>query len=376
MTLPSQRNLFSIPRDVVYLNAATMTPQSKAVEQAGVDGVHFRANPFALTEQDFFDAPEKLRGLFAKMVDAEADDVALISSASYGMAIVEKNIKLEQGQNILVLDEQFPSNVYTWRKMAAACGGKVITVPAPADDNWTAAVLGLLDESVGLVALPNGHWAHGAFIDLVAGSQKVKALGAKLVLDLTQSLGAYPFSVKDVDADFVISSAYKWMFSPYGVAMIYVNKRYHDGEPLEENWLNREGSENFKNLVDYQDGYQKGARRFDVGERQFFLMKQAVMALEQILEWGVENIRDTIAGKNRQLAKLFAPLGFHPADEQYRMPHLMGLRGEGDVPAALISHLKENKVSLSYRGTSIRVAPHVYVDDEDLDNLARILARY
>ncbi|MCG8504945.1 MAG: aminotransferase, partial [Sphingomonadales bacterium] len=111
MALPSQRHLFDIPRDVCYLNAAYMTPLSRAARAAGEVAFGARAAPWTVSPEDFFTGSEELRGLFARLINARADDVALVPAVSYGLATAAANIRLAPGQTILILAEQFPSNV-------------------------------------------------------------------------------------------------------------------------------------------------------------------------------------------------------------------------------------------------------------------------
>ena len=142
-----------------------------------------------------------------------------------------------------------------------------------------------------IVSVPNVHWIDGAFVDLAAIAARCRELGARLVVDGSQSVGALPLDVGAIRPDFLVTVGYKWLLGPFGLGYLYVDERHHAGEPIEQNWINREGSEDFSRLVDYRDEYQPGARRFDVGQRtSFMLTPMAIAALTQILDWGVETI--------------------------------------------------------------------------------------
>lgn len=376
MILPSQRHLFSLPRELCYLNAAYMTPQTKAVEEAGLAATSRRARPWKLSEDDFFTDVERARALFAELIGASADDIAIVPAASYGVAVAARNLALSPGQKIVLLHEQFPSHVYSWQRLAEESGAEIETV-MPSEHGWTGAVLekiNALGEAVAAVALPNYHWANGAPLDLAAIGAAARAVGAELILDTSQSMGAAPLDLAAVDPDYMVAAGYKWLFCPYGISFLYVAPRNQGGVPLEENWINRRDSESFAGLVDYQSEYQPGARRFDVGERACFsMMPAAAAAIAQMLEWGVDNIAETLAAHNRTLGDIFAEAGFAVPDEDARGPHLMGVTAPADLDSGFSARLKEKGVSVSVRGSSLRVAPHVYNDEEDFARLKAAL---
>src|SRR5690606_31037699 len=212
------------------------------------------------------------RRLFATLIGATADDIALVPSASYGLATAARNLPLRMGQKILLLEDQFPSNVYCWRARTEETGARLVTVPTPPDFDWTAAVLAAIDDDVAIASRPHNHWTDGARLDLAAIGAALRKRGAKLVVDATQSLGAMTFDLAAIQPDFLVAASYKWLLGPYSTGFLYVAPAYHAGEPLEYNWLNRRDSEDFTALVNYQDDYQVGARRFDMGERANFAL--------------------------------------------------------------------------------------------------------
>jgi selenocysteine lyase/cysteine desulfurase len=200
----------------------------------------------------------------------------------------------------VVLHDQFPSNVYSWRSLAAQKNAVVKTVPRPVDNDWTPALLESIEDNTAVVAVSNCHWTDGTLIDLEKIGEQCRLKGAALVIDGIQSLGALPFSVERVQPDFLVAGTHKWLLGPYSFGFCYVDSRWHDGMGLEENWMNRADSEDFSRLVDYRDNYQNGARRFDMGESSSFILSPiAAAALKQILDWGVENIALTLQGQNR-----------------------------------------------------------------------------
>lgn len=368
--IPSQRHLFDLPDDVAYLNCAYMSPLMTDVAEAVAAGARRKSRPWEIAPADFFSDVEHARGLFARLIGATADDVAVVPAASYGIAVAARNLPLEAGQRILVLEEQFPSNVYGWRELAKARGAEVVTLSRGQDGDWTRVILDAIDERTGIAALANNHWADGSLIDLERVGAKLRDVGAALVLDLTQSLGAMPFSVPAVKPDFMVAACYKWMMGPYTIGFLYADPKWHDGAPIEQSWMTRSNAEDFAGLVKYVDGFRPGARRYDMGEfANFALMPGAIAALEKLLEWTPDAIAETLGQRTAEIAGKAARLGLQAPPDGARAPHFLGLRFPDAPPENLVGRLAERNVFVSQRGSSMRVTPHLYNTDDDVGRL-------
>jgi selenocysteine lyase/cysteine desulfurase len=231
-----------------------------------------------------------------------------------------------------------------------------------------------LGDDVAIAALPHVQWTSGGRLDLVRIGQACRKVGAALVLDLTQSLGALPFSVSEVQPDFAVAACYKWLMAPYSTGFLYVAPKWHEGRPLEEGWIQRANARDFTSLILYTGSYDEGARRFDMGERSnFALLPAAHHAMKQLLDWGVAEISHTTGTLNRKLAESAAELGFSAPSEECRAPHYLALRRKAGIPAGLPEALARQKVFVSVRGSSVRVTPHVYNSDADVERLIACL---
>jgi len=372
--IPSQRHLFDLPADIAYLNCAYMSPLLKRAAAVGAEAVGRKCQPWRISADDFFTDSERARALFAELLGAGADDIALVPAASYGLAVAAANLRVAPGRRIVVLAEQFPSNVYTWRALAARTGAEVVTIERAADGDWTRALLARLDERVAITAVPHCHWIDGGLLDLAAIGGRCRDVGSALVVDATQSLGALPLDLAAVRPDYLVCPGYKWLLGPYSLGYLYVAPAHQDGRPLEQNWIARAGSEDFARLIDYQDRYQPGARRFDVGERSnFALLPVGIVGLEQLLAWGVDRIAATLAAKTAVIAERAAGLGLRTGPAQLRAGHYLGLRFPGGAPPQLPERLAEQQVYVSVRGASLRVTPHLYNDEADIERLFAVL---
>jgi len=372
--LPCQRHLFDIPEDVAYLNCAYMSPLMRSVVEEGNSGVARKAHPWEITPDKFFTGAEEFRTTAAQLIGATADCVAIVPSASYGIATAALNLPVRKGQRILVLDEQFPSNYYPWQRLAEDRGATLSIVPWPEDGDWTVAALKVLRDDVAIAALPNVQWTSGGRLDLVRIGDACRKFGTALVLDLTQSLGALPFNVREVQPDFAVAANYKWLMGPYTTGLLYVAPKWHGGRPVEENWIQRANARDFAALILYTDKYDDGARRYDMGERSnFALLPAATRALKQLQDWGIAEISGTAGALNRQLALMAAEIGFSSPPEHLRAPHYLCLRRKAGIPEGLSETLASQKVFVSVRGSSIRVTPHLYNSANDVERLLACL---
>ncbi len=371
--IPCQRHLFDIPEDVAYLNCAYMSPLMKVTVDAGTTGLVRKMHPWEITSDKFFTGSEEFRATAAQLFGCTADDIAIVPSASYGIATAARNLPVKKGQSILVLAEQFPSNYHSWERRAEETGGALKIVAWPEDNDWTAAVLHALTADVAIAALPHVQWTSGGRLDVVRIGEACRRLGIALVLDLTQSLGALPFSVQEVQPDFAVAASYKWLLGPYSVGVLYVAPKWQRGLPLEENWIQRANARDFTNLF-YTEDYDAGARRFDMGERSnFALLPAAVRAMKQLLEWNVAQVSETVGAYARQLAAAAAELGLTSPPEQLRAPHYLCLRRKAGISRELPEIMAREKVYVSVRGSSIRVTPHVYNSATDAERLISCL---
>ena len=356
-------------------------PLSKRVVAAGERALRRSAVPTKIAVSDFFTESDGVRTRFARVINApDPARIAIIPAVSYGMAAVARNTAFEPGQNIVVVDEQFPSNIYTWRRTSGATGAELRTVPAPATSvdrgrEWNAAVLEAIDDRTGLVTLPQLHWADGTRFDVERIGARARECGARFVVDGTQSVGAYPFDFRRVQPDALVCAAYKWLTGPYSIGFACFGPAYDEGVPLEETWIVRRGSEDFAGLVRYCDEYQPGAIRYDVGERSnFILLPLLTEALDQVLEWGSQDVQAYCRTLTREAVDELRAMGCWIEEDGARGAHLFGVRVPPTVEIReLVDALHAAQVSVSVRGAAIRVAPYVYNEPADMAALVAVV---
>lgn len=371
-----QKDLFSLHPDSVYLNGAYMSPMLQSVEDAGIKAMIKKRNPNEYTLVDFFDGVADLKKLFAQLINAQPNQIAIAPSTSYGLANVANNIKANGRQKIIVADEQFPSNYYVWSKYARDNDGTVqVILPDETAvgraTSWNQNIIKAIDDNTVLVALSHVHWADGTLFDLAAISQKCKLHGARLIIDGTQSTGIYPFDFDAIGADALISAGYKCLMGPYGMAYCCFSEEFYHGDPIEDSWINRRDSDNFARLVDYKEEYREGAYRYDVGQSSSFIhVAMAKAAISQLLEWGAEHMQEYCRDITQDGVARLRAEGFWIEDDAHRAAHLFGIRPPSHISMDAIKEtLTVEKISVSYRGSALRVSPNVYNTQSDIDRL-------
>ena len=223
------RELFDVPDDVAYFNVANLAPHLHSVRRAGDEALDKRGRPWTIEPADWFSDVERLRLLFGRILGTDAEGVALIPATSYGFAVAARNLHVEAGERIVVLAEEYPSGIYTWRQLARETGAELVTVTRDASQTWTEAILECLDERTSIISVPNVHWTDGALIELDKVAPRAHELDARLVIDASQSAGAMPLDVTALRPDFVIAVGYKWLLGPFGLGYLYVAEQQRAG---------------------------------------------------------------------------------------------------------------------------------------------------
>ncbi|MGB0863794.1 MAG: aminotransferase class V-fold PLP-dependent enzyme [Saprospiraceae bacterium] len=375
--LKCQRSLFSITKEYVYLNCAYMSPLLKSSHDAGMEMLIKQSFPQEVAIDDFFTPPEQLRKAFAQLINANSSDrIAIVSSASYGIANAANNIPLEAQDNIIVMDEQFPSHVYVWQKLAAEKNANLISIAPPTTSEnrgkiWNERLLSAINDKTKVVAIGTIHWADGTLFDLKAIRRRTREVGAYLILDGTQSVGALPFDVQEIEPDALICSGYKWLLGPYSLGVAYYGSAFDNGTPIEENWMNRKDSHVFQDLVNYQPNYRPEAQRYNMGGLSSFIhVPMLTDSIRQLNEWGVEEVNDYCHRLIQKPLRQLKNLGCSLEHSDYYSPHLLGVRmPKGISMERLQDQLQKDRIKVSIRGNSMRIAPNVYNDRSDFDRL-------
>ncbi len=373
--LPNQRHLFAVPREVAYFDCAKMSPLLRAAAEAGAAGLRRKLAPWEIGAADFFDEVERVRGSAGRLLGTAPDNVAFVPAVSYGLAVAARNLRVARGQRVVVLAGDFPSVALAAMRLAGEAGAELVTVERPAAGGWTPALLDAITDGTAVVFSPHVHWTDGGIVDLAAVGARCRAAGAALVVDATQSLGALPLDLASVDPDFLVAASYKWLFGPYALGLLHAAPRHHGGEPLEQGWSAREGARDFRRLIPYQEGWEPGARRFDMGERaNFALLPALAVALDQLAAWTPAGIAETLGEVTARLAARLGEQGIRAAPAAERAPHFLSVTRDGGWPEELGERLAAAQVHVSLRGERMRITPHLYNTQEDEERLVAALA--
>ncbi len=377
--MKNQSALFQLEEGVTYLNGAFMSPLLNSAASIGQQQVIAKQRPYNISGNDFFATLKAVRQEFSALINLQDPDrIAIIPSVSYGLANVAKNVDV-RGKEILVVDEQFPSNIYPWMELEKSQNAKIVFVSPPSKlenrgNIWNERILDAINSNTALIAISHTHWADGTLFNLKEIRVKATEVGALLIIDGTQSVGALSFDVQEIEPDALICAGYKWLMGPYGIGVAYYGPAFDNGTPIEQNWINRKDSENFAELVNYQVEYQPGAMRYSVGEQSnFILLPMLLEAIKQLNTWGVGNIQEYCKSITEKPLSLLQQKGYWVEDVAFRGSHLFGLRKQGLDIGKLKEELEKHHLYVSIRGTSIRVSPNIYNKEDDLMKLVDVL---
>lgn len=378
MAATAWRALFDLPPRAVYLDTAAHAPMLRAARDAGIAALASGNRPWT-PDEDAWDArTERARTLAADWFDGDADAIAFIPSVAFGIAIAARNLPLARGDAVLVLDNQFPSNLLAWQQRCIDVGAQIVVArPAPGQD-WTAAVLDAFaaHPQIRIAAVAQARWDDGALLDLDAIATWARAAGIALVLDLSQSLGALPADIARWQPAFAVSVGYKWLLGASGLALLWVAPRWREqGVPIEHHWSAREDREVWRFDSHALPRFRSGARRFDAGgvlDPLHLGMFEA--AQSQLRAWG----RDAVLSRLRALTQLLDDAldaaGLAAWKSPAHAPHFCGVRPPAAQFDTVTAALREAGIVCTARYGLLRVAPHLHVRDADIARCTDVLA--
>lgn len=370
-----QIDKFIIEGNTTYLNCAYMSPMLKIVEEAGINGLKIKRAPHNILPEDFFSGVNALKKAFAKLINLdEHERIAISSSVSYGLANITNNIQLKESDNVILIGDQFPSNVYPWMELTKKYNANLKFINKPNSENnagraWNEKILNSINKQTKVVAMGLLHWADGTIYDIEKIRKKTKEVDALLIIDGTQSIGVMPFDIKETQPDALICAGYKWLMGPYGIGLSYYGPFFDNGKPIEESWINRKNSEDFSNLINYEDEYGEYARRYSVGQQSNFINISMLKAgIDQLNHWGIENVYKYIESITTPCFPLLNKKNTWYEDSKFRSSHLFGIRPKKNLKK-ILEKIRENNIFISLRGDIIRVSPSVYNTKEDVQKL-------
>jgi selenocysteine lyase/cysteine desulfurase len=378
--LTSQRALFDVPHDICYLNAASYSPLPLKTIEAGRAAVFRKGQPWTLAAGFANAQHERARSAAARLINAEAGDIALIPSVGYGVSTAAKLLTIPRGSRIIVLENDHSSPVLEWYARADAQGFAIETVSQPDDGDWTSALLAAIERRgappLALASISSVHWSDGGLIDLDALSRTLKRHKAVFIIDATHHAGVLPLDVKSLDPDFVMFPTYKWLIGPYGRAFMYVAKRHQGGIPLEQTSSGRRAVHSDRKPYFADLRYQADARRFDMGERDHFIsMEMAAIGMEMMVEWGSNAVVDRLRMLTDRIAEELRGAGIRAPDKRFRAPHILSLAFAGGTATELVAALAQDGVYVAPRLGRMRISPHVYNDEADADRFVAALTK-
>jgi cysteine desulfurase/selenocysteine lyase len=360
--------------DATYLNLAAQSPMPKAAHRAVQAAIEWKKNPHHMPDSAYFEVPNRIRASLAKLIGGHPDEIALTTGASSGMSAVAHGLTWKPGDEVLTAKGEFPLQYTTWKPMEAR-EGLVMKVVAPrerflsADDFIAAMTPRTRMVSVSMVRFDNA-----VLLDAAHLAAACHAQGALLLLDVSQCCGAMPLDVAKLGADFLVCAGYKWLLSPYGTGFFWAkNELTANMRPGPFYWAAAEGAENFHSLAFEDPKPAPGARRWDMAETSNYFNFAAMDAsLQFVLQFGPE----TVQAHNRKLIDLLFErlpkdrcVPASPLDSARRGPYGCFTARSPEKTAELYHKLVKERVITSLREGNIRVSPHLYNSERDIDRL-------
>jgi cysteine desulfurase/selenocysteine lyase len=349
--------------DTIYLNNASTGPLPERTVRALDEWSRLRANPERISHDLQFATLARGRELIARLIGAEAGEIALATNTSFGINLAAFSLPLRAGDVVVSPDLEFPANVYPWMQLAKRRGIEYRRVECPDGVLDSATLARVLDDArVRVVTVSWVQFASGARVDLAALGAACRERGVYFVVDAIQGLGPLTIDLRTTPVDIFACGAQKWLLSPWGAAFVYVRRPLIGQlEPHDVSWLAVRNADDFSHLTDYELAWRADARRFEF----ITLPYQDVAGMNASLELLHELGPPAVAAHAARLAEEIIDWAVGRDDVRLVTPR------EGSRHAAIVSlqpadaaraseRLTRDGIAHSLREGAIRLSPHCY----------------
>ena len=372
MNLEKIREEFPITRTKVFMNHASQSPLPKPV----ADVVRRYVDDFSNDITSSIEWNDGGKPFIAKMIGAKPEEIAFVENTSMGLNIAANVLYYPRGSKIVTTDLEYPSVVYPW--LRRKLGVKVDYVKNIDGKILLEDVEKTVDDTTVAVVVSHVEYVNGFRNNLRALSEIAHDHGAYLIVDAIQSAGAIPIDVKRDNVDFLATACYKWLLSPPGAGYLYVKESLIETfEPPFVGWASVK-QEVFE-TIDFWDIWNlklsKTASRFEVGSPSFISLVGATEALKMLLNIGIENIKTRIIKLTDYLIEAVKNLGLKlqtPEEKEYRSGIV---NFKIDRAQEITEKLRKKGIIVSARSHGIRVSPHFYNVEEEIDKLVEEIKR-
>ncbi len=369
MDLELYRTEFPVTQDWAYLNHAAVSPLPRRVVDTMCAFLHARQRGDMALE-DWPPATEETRGLAARLLGADPQEIAFINSTSDGLNLAANVLPIAPGENVVLCDAEFPANVYPWVNLRRR-GVEVRIVPHDGGGLSPAALESALDGRTRVVAVSSVQFLSGYRADLPAIGRLCRAVGAYLVVDGIQSLGVVPLDVRAAGIDILVTQGAKWLMAPIGIGFLYVRRELI--EQLQPAYAYYRAVTSPEPYLQYDWTLRPDARRFEVSSPNVAGLYGLRAALAFLLEVGIERIYHRVLDLTDYLLAGLDRLGIEvltPRPRQLRAG-IVSCR-TADVPGDF-QRLQAARVRVSQREGCLRISPHFYNTPQEIDRLLDVL---
>ena len=366
--------------DATYLNVSGQSPMPKVSIRAAQGALEAKKNPHHKGDSTFYEVPNRLRESLARLIGGKPEEIALTTGATAGALAVAYGLTWKPGDEVITAKGEFPLQYTVWKPMEEREGIKVKVV-APRERFLTSDdLIAVMTPRTKLISVSLVRFDDGSRLDAARLAAACHAQGALLLLDVSQCCGALPMDVHELGADFLISAGYKWLLSPFGTGFFWIKSDHLSMvRPCPFYWMALPGSENFAALNFEDPKPAHSAKRWDAPEWASYYNLNLV-AMDTSVEFVSRMGPETVFAHNRKLIDLMFErlpkdrcVPASPLDGAQRGPYGCFAARSPEKTAELYQLLRKENVIVSLREGNIRVAPHLFNSERDIDRLISVI---
>ena len=367
------RESFPALKDLIFLNSASVTPFPKQCRDALNKTNDQRLNSAYLELPGWERLISEARAMAASMMGCSPEETAFVKNTAQGLSFVASGLDLKPGDEVIVNDLEFPSNVYPWLNLERK--GVKVTIAKSSGGRITPDMIApLVTARTRVLAISSVQYATGYRADLASLGQMARDKGFLLVVDAIQSMGVIPMDVKALGIHFLSAGGFKWLCGPIGTGMFFC-----DGKMLDSLSLITAGWNSVKNAGQYDVidfTLRETAQRFEEGSGNFSGTIGLLESMKLLTGVGIGKIESHALDLNLYLAERLKSRGLEvlsSMEDGERSGILIFKPQEGQSPESVFKGLESRNILVSPRGGGVRVSPHFFNTTEDMDRLLEVL---